>query len=246
MQFLLRITFLWVFVFTVSAVEAQQRLVLSTLESTPNGRIGAAILKRAYAEIGIEIEIYQTSGQRGLMLSSAGAVDGEVVRFGVVGDLHPTLRRVDVPIVRFAMTVFVKENAVSTVRLDNLAALRVGHLTGTVKLVELTQGFSDVWRASSNSELFEMLAAERLDAVISDTVAGRIALGRLGLSGITELKPPLVQDNLYHFLHEKHSHLVPEIGRVLQRMTQTGELRATIEAEIKSMTGHEALGSVDN
>jgi len=236
---LFRIALFGLFVLTVSAVEAQQSLVLATIENTPNGRIGASILKRAYARIGINVEIYQTSGQRGLMLSSTGAVDGEVVRFGVVGIKHPALRRVDVPLVQFEMTVFVRDDQSSADIVGNLASLRVGHLAGTVKLVDLTKDFRDVWRASSNRELFEMLSAGHLDAVISDTVAGRVALSRLGLSGITELKPPLVHDNLYHFLHEKHVHLLPEITRVLRTMSQSGEMRAATEAEIRSMTSPE-------
>jgi len=231
-----------------SAALAEQRLVLATLENTPNGRIGSAVLKQAYAKIGIEVEIYPTSGKRALMLSSTGALDGEVVRFGMVGDLHPSLHRVDVPLVRFAVSVFVnKENATEDM-IDKLSDLRVGHLTGTVRLVKLTREFGDVWQASSNGELFGMLAAGHLDAVVSDTVAGRIALQQLGLGGIGELGQPLFHDNLYHFLHEKHAHLVPRITETLQVMTRTGELKAVVDAEIKSMSGdngEDSLGELN-
>ena len=223
-----------------SAAGAQQRLVLATMENTPNGRIGAAVLTQAYATLGIEVEIYQTSGQRGLMLSSNGTLDGEVVRFAIIGDLHPSLHRVGVPLVPFAVTVFVDSSRISQDMMGNLPNLRVGHLAGAVRLERLTQSFSDVWQATSNKELFEMLAAGHLDAVVSDSVAGRIALNQLGLRGIGEMEPPLVRDNLYHFLHEKHAHLVPKVTRALEAMEQSGELGAVVDAAIDAMTVHEA------
>ncbi|WP_422376934.1 substrate-binding periplasmic protein [Roseibium sp.] len=217
--------------------QAQERLVFATIENTPNGRIGAVILKEAYGRLGIEADIYKTSGKRGLLQSSAGVLDGEVVRFKLIGDLHPTLLRVDVPLIEFAITVFVNQSDVSEVAVLDLSTLRIGHLAGAVKLAQLTQGFDDVWKAGSNTELFGMLAAGHLEAVVSASVAGRIAAKQLGLKGIEELDPPLERENLYHFLHEKHAHLVPKLTRVLRHMRETGELQALIDAEITAMMG---------
>jgi len=225
-----------------SAVQAQERLVFATIENTPNGRIGAAILEVAYARLGVEAEIYKSSGQRGLMLSSTGALDGEVLRFGLIGNLHPSLIRVDVPIVDFAVTVFVNKEVVSVDMIADLPRRRVGHLAGAVKLAQVTQGFDDVWKAGSNSELFEMLSAGHLEAVVSASVAGRITVNRLGLQDIVELHPPLERDALYHFLNEKHAALVPEITRVLQDMATSGELKSLVEAEIASMTKRAVSG----
>ncbi|WP_157738822.1 ABC transporter substrate-binding protein [Labrenzia sp. VG12] len=216
-------------------MQAQERLVLATIENTPNGRIGAALLKAAYSRLDIEVDIYSTSGKRGLMQSSTGAIDGEVVRFKLVGDMHPTLLRVDVPLIEFAVTVFVNQADGASGTIMDLATRRVGHLAGAVKLKQLTLNFDDVWQAASNEELFGMLAAGHLEAVVSASIAGRIATRQLGLKGIEELDPPLERANLYHFLHEKHAHLVPKITQVLRHMRETGELQALIDAEITAM-----------
>ncbi|MDN3719794.1 hypothetical protein QW131_12980 [Roseibium salinum] len=89
-----------------TSADVQQRLVLSTIEGTPNGVIGAAVLKAAYGKLGIDLDIYYTSGKRSLLVAASGSVDGEVLRVGTVSEMHPTLIRIGVPIHTLEVSAF--------------------------------------------------------------------------------------------------------------------------------------------
>ena len=107
MRWLVKITVVLLLCGIATTGKAQQKLVLSTLEQAPKAAIAAEILKTAYAKLGIETEFYFTSGQRSLVMSSKGVVDGEVLRIASVGTKYPTLLRVDVPLIELNNLVFV-------------------------------------------------------------------------------------------------------------------------------------------
>ncbi|CTQ51595.1 Bacterial extracellular solute-binding proteins, family 3 [Roseibium album] len=216
------------------AASAQQKLVLSTIERSPNGAIGAAVLKVAYKKLGIEVEVYQTSGKRSLMVSSSGTVDGEVLRIGAVAQSFPTLIQIDVPIKKLKLAVFRKKSELTSWTFDDLPELRVGQLAGAVRLDTFTKNYSDVWRGHSNRELFEMLQAGNLDAIVIDYAAGKLVVRELGLTTIEVLEKTIDEEDMFHFLHEKHVTLVPEITRVLKEMESTGEINGIVKETMEN------------
>jgi polar amino acid transport system substrate-binding protein len=216
------------------AASAQQKLVLSTIERSPNGAIGAAVLKVAYQKLGIEVEVYQTSGKRALMVSSSGTVDGEVLRIGAVAQSFPTLIQIDVPIKKLMLAVFRKKSEISSWTFEDLPELRVGHLAGAVRPETFTKGYSDIWHGHSNRELFEMLEAGNLDVVVSDYAAGMLIIRELGLGTIELMEDPFDQENMYHYLHEKNLALVPEITRVLKEMERKGEINGIVKETMEN------------
>jgi polar amino acid transport system substrate-binding protein len=226
-------------IFMTLEASAQQKLVLSTIERSPNGKIGAAVLKVAYQKLGIEIDIYLTSSKRSLVVSSTGGVDGEVLRIGAVARSFPTLLQVDVPIKNLQLAVFRKKSELAEWTVEDLPDLRVGHLAGVVRLENYTKDFSDVWRGHSSKELFEMLHAGKLDVVVGDLVAGNIAIRELGLETLEAMDEPVDQESMFHFLHEKHASLVPEITKVLMEMSQNGELAGIVQSSMSVLEGPE-------
>lgn len=222
----------------VSGATAQQKLVLSTLEHAPNGKIGSEILKTAYAKLGLNLETYYTSGKRALVLSSSGVVDGEVLRTSDVAQKYPSLIKVDVPLLTLMNVVFVNRHRSSGEVFMDLKNTRVGFLNGVEQLDAYTQGFHHIWRAESFRELFEMLSLGKLDAVISEKTAGKIEIHALGLDSVVTLDKVIAPETLYHFLHEKHVQLVPKVAEVLQQMKSSGEMeqianRAVMEIVIQ-------------
>ncbi|MFC6656914.1 substrate-binding periplasmic protein [Roseibium salinum] len=220
-----------------TSADVQQRLVLSTIEGTPNGVIGAAVLKAAYGKLGIDLDIYYTSGKRSLLVAASGSVDGEVLRVGTVSEMHPTLIRIGVPIHTLEVSAFSKRSNAPKQRVEDLPYLRVGHLRGAVLPEDVTRHLSDVWRANSNRELFKLLMADKLDAVLTSTVTEAVTIRQLGIEEGEIVGQPIGRENLYHFLHKKHADLVPEITTVLEQMAASGELDAIITALTEELLG---------
>ncbi|CTQ51594.1 Bacterial extracellular solute-binding proteins, family 3 [Roseibium album] len=218
------------------AANAKEKLVFSAIENAPNGCIAGAVLEAAYQKIGIDIEIYFTSGKRALVVSSGGSVDGEVARIREVAQKHPTLVRIEVPIATLKTAFFTAESDdLSQLREDDLPTSKVGLLTGVVRSEQMAQDFEDVWHGQSYFELFDMLNVGNLDAVIADLVAGRVILSELGWRHIDVLEGVVRRDPLYHYLHEKNAHLAPEITAVLESMAASGEVSELIEQKIASI-----------
>lgn len=207
---------------SVSAEE--EKLVFSTIEESPLAAIASEIMTEAYNRIGQPIEIYYTAGSRALVLSSAGHVDGELVRIGAVKDRFPTLHQVPVPSMEAKGLVFIRQTDRDSLADTDLSKMRVGILNGVVQAERFTDGFEDVWRGHSVEELFQMLAKGKLDAVVSDFFDGTLTIARLGLGGIEPLGDPFEVEPMFHYIHDKNKYLVPIIADVLARMHKAGEI----------------------
>mgnify|MGYP000336128697 CR=1 FL=1 len=228
----------WIFLLLLAAatgVQAKEKLVFSAIEQAPHGVMGAAVLKEAYRKIGIEVDIYYTSGRRSLLISSAGTVDGEVSRVEAVGKIFTSLERIEIPLMQLETAVFISQTHSEDWSFDDLPKLRVGYLNGATKMEAFTKGFPDVWVGHSNRELFEMLLAGHLDAVVTSLETGRVTARQVGAEGIVVMERLVQQENLYHYLHRKNRDLAPKITAVLKQMTESGELEAILNATMDEL-----------
>jgi len=219
-----------------SVVSAENRMVFSSIEGSPLSKIAGAVLQKAYGELGIEVDTYFTSGKRSLVLSSTGHVDGELVRVAAVGGLYPSLVQVPVPTLVLHGIVYVREGDRARVAAGDLSKLPVGHLGGVVQSTQFTKGFESLWVGQSEIELFRLLAAGKLDAVVSDSIDGQMAINELGLTDVVPLGPPFQSEPMYHFLHERHRHLVPKIAQILMTMRESGEVEAITKSVLASLS----------
>ena len=216
----------------ISPASAADRLVFSTFEDSHLSAIGGLVIKKAYAKLGIEAEVYETSGSRSLVLSSTGHVDGEVIRIREVEDRYPSLLRTRTPTVLLEGMVFIRQDSEKSLTLENLPQKHVGHLVGAVHAELFTEGFSNVWTAPDEAELFRLLAAGKLDAVVSDRIDGGLTIAKLRLPGIVPLGRPFQVEPLYHYLHTKHRALLPRIEAVLADMHASGEVDTIVNGAI--------------
>lgn len=186
--------------------------------------MGQNTLTSAYRRLGIKIRILYAPSPRALAMSSTGTVDGELVRIKGLETRFPTLVRVKVPIARLETGVFVRRADADRITVDTLSEGSVGHMAGVVFAENLTSGFQDVWTADSHEELFKMLHAGRVDAVISSISAGTRQIQKMSYDDIVALEPPLRSVPLYHYLNDRHAALVPKIEAVLADMSKVGAM----------------------
>jgi polar amino acid transport system substrate-binding protein len=221
---------------SLQAQASDKELVFSTIQGSFNGLLAEAVLKEVYGRLGIAITTIPASGSRALEDAENGITDGEVQRIRRIGELNPTLLRVEVPLFPLEAVVFVKD---APIQLDGVASLKpynVGIVRGVLYAEEMSKQLDHVTRLTDHAQLFQLLDRGRLDAVIINRYSGLYTLQQEGITGIHTLQPPLLKRDLYHYLHEKHADLVPQVEAVLREMQDDGSLAKLVESSIATVT----------
>ncbi|WP_174873129.1 substrate-binding periplasmic protein [Vogesella oryzae] len=201
-------------------------LRLSTINQEPVGDTAAAVLQRAYAQLGIKLELVHLPAIRALAAANRGETDGDVARYSDIEVDNPQLLRVPVPIMQLEISAVTRGLAFPLSGSASLAPYRVCVRRGIKPTDDYTQ---DLNRFTSNSEshMLVMLLAGRCQvALLSQYVWPEVE--RLSAGPLRLIQPPLLHITLYHYLHQRHAALLPRITRVLQTMQRHGEIRRIV------------------
>ena len=218
-----------------------KKIVLCRLANVPDQMVGGEILKAAYAKLGITVEFVDVEAKRALALSSAGDVDGEIQRVAAVAQQYPTLLQLKPAINYIEPTVFTTGLEFPVDGWTSIKEYEVGIVRGVGSSEAGTSGMSKVHRATSLEELVRMLDRERFDLLVTDLFSGKVEVKRQQLDPrIRPLLPPLERIYIYHYLHERHRALVPQVEAVLRAMAESGELeelRAKLVMQVLEQSG---------
>ena len=202
-----------------------KKIVLSRLANVPDQLVGGETLKVAYAKLDITVEFLDVEAKRALALSSAGDVDGEIQRVAAVAQQYPTLLQLKPPINYIEPTVFTTGVAFAVNGWRSIAEYEIGIVRGVGSSEAGTSSMLKVQRATSLEDLVRMLDRDRFDLLVTDLFSGKAEIKRQRLDArIRPLLPPLERIYIYHYLHERHRGLVPQVEAVLREMTASGEL----------------------
>lgn len=209
----------------VAVASAQTLLRLSRIENVPDQAVGGEILTAVYAQLGVRIEFVAVPAKRALIESSQGRLDGEIQRVLDVENEYPTLIPVREPINYIEPSVFTKRVDLRVDGWESIRPYAIGIVRGVGSSERGTRGMPRVEAAPSMDQLMQMLANDRIDVAVNDRFSGMLVNSRLGLDRrLRPLSPPLQHIELYHFLHERHRALVPQVEAVIRGMRASGEL----------------------
>lgn len=202
-----------------------KKIVLCRLANVPDQLVGGEILKAAYAKLGITVEFLDVEAKRALALSSAGDTDGEIQRVAAVAQQYPTLLQLKPAINYIEPAVFTTTLEFAVNGWSSIKDYQVGIVRGVGSSEAGTKGMANVYRATSLQELVRMLDRDRFDLLVTDLFSGQVEIRRQQLdSRIRPLLPALERIYIYHYLHERHRALVPQVEAVLREMNESGEL----------------------
>jgi polar amino acid transport system substrate-binding protein len=177
-------------------------------------------LAQAYANLGIQITYIDLPGERAIVESNAGRLDGETARIEGMEVVYPALRRIDVPLYINTNSIFVYgADKVAPTSINQLANLkRVGIVGGWKASEEATAGWGNVVRLTTYGAALQMLKRGRLDAFLGRGEDSLRALQEEKLA-LTDFPNKIVlRHPLFHYLHEKHEDLIPAITRELRKL----------------------------
>lgn len=210
--------------FTSIILQANEVITLSAISESIGTSIAEKVLFEAYKRINIELEVKHYPAIRALQYSNSGFTDGEVNRIDGIETQYPNLIKVPVPIGHIDAMIFTKNTDFIPLGWNSLEGYKVGIRRGT-KFAE--QGIKDVLNikpfiTNSEVQLFQLINSDRVDLIVTPRVSGLRMFQDHGITGIYALEPPLESYPLYHYLHKKNIHLLPEITRVLVEMENEG------------------------
>jgi polar amino acid transport system substrate-binding protein len=213
---------------------AQSTIRLARIADVPDQLVGGEILRTIYARLGIALEMIDVSSARGLALSSAGLVDGEVHRVAGVAHDHPSLIRISPSINYIEPSAFVSTLEFAVNGWDSLHPYTVGIVRGVGSSEAGVVGLPSVVRATDLETLMRMLNVGRLDLVVFDRFSGDVVLRKLRLHGrIRPLSPPLQRIDIYHYLHETHRDLASRVQLTIAAMQAASELTRLRQALVE-------------
>lgn len=215
--------------------QGQPALKFTQIINTPDQVIGAEILITAYARLKIPIEIIPMPGKRALIESSNGRLDGEVHRIIDVAKEYPSLLRVPTSINYIEPTVFSNKKNLFIDGCQSLKSYKIGRTRGVKHAEICTKGMGNVIVYSDSIRLIDNLILNRVDLIITAKVNGLMHLKKIGNQTIRALSPSLSHLPVYHYLHKKHVHLVPQIDKVFKNMKGSGELEVIRKTVVLKM-----------
>lgn len=217
-------------------LQAQEKLVFTTFPSPGISLVFERVLQKAYQRIGIKVEFRELPGERAIQIANEGKADGEAGRTDIITKRYTNLVKIPVPIFLAKIVVFSKNVELPVdMGWESLKPYRIGTLIGYMYIESNLQGMR-YWSLPTYEQIFKMLDAGRLDIAVLSKLDGLGVINNLDIKGVKTLEPPLVTIPTYHFLHERHEKLVPQITASLQQMEKEGILKKIwdeVETELR-------------
>ncbi|TNC79881.1 MAG: hypothetical protein C9356_17130 [Oleiphilus sp.] len=208
-----------------SSCLAKATLTFSTAEKSALQMISATVLTRAYAKLGLNIEVIEYPNARSLLIANSGKVDGELSRIAGIEKEFENLIPVPTAINSVSISAFGLVYKPKAQRPADLHKLKLGCVKG-IKIVEdyiLEQNLNCTDFIHIDQAL-SVLSLERVDILLLPELNGYSAINRLNHRNVTEVAPKLSTQMLYHYLHHKQSHLIKSLNNILESMKEAGEI----------------------
>lgn len=201
-----------------------KNMVFSAVENSLFTEVSRLICTEAYAQMGVTIQIQETSALRALMMSNSGNVDGELIRIQGIETKYPNLIQIPIPIYRIEASAFSRNPDITIKGMESLRPYKVAYRRGiraAEKAIKKIKGLR-TQVVDRDRQLMDLLQLGRVDISIMDKLVGTQLATQLGYSDIRALEPVLQTFLLYHYLNKKHTALVPKLTAILKKMQQKG------------------------
>jgi len=214
-----------------------QILTVSTIEGSPISEISTLILEEIYERAGLGLNVISMPALRANFESTSGKTDGETHRVSSYGTANPELIIIPESYYSIETVLFTqKENPALHAGIESLSHYSFSILKGVKKSIELTSGYPHVYEFETSDLMMRFLSLKRVDFALLSKLNGISVINRLGMKGIVTYSPPLEITKLYHYLHKKHSHLIPQLENTIRDLKDSGELiEITNRAEAQVM-----------
>jgi polar amino acid transport system substrate-binding protein len=220
---------------TGQQVDYKTELSFSTFNAYTLPQVVSSVLKEAYIKLGISTSISYLPGNRSLLYSSTGRVDGELFRIGGIQKKFPKLIQVMEPILELQTIAYSSNVEFKINGWESLSPYKLGFLRSFKKADKNTIGMDTV-QDDSLSNLFKLLSKDRIDLVIESQIGASVILQLENTPEVKALSPPVDRFYIYHYLHEKNKDLLLPITAVLSQMRLSGETQQIMDSTVRELS----------
>ena len=179
-------------------------------------------LEEAYEQMGIKIAVKKLPAKRSLLDANRGLLDGELVRIEGMEKKFPNLIMIRPAVTSFKHLSLSRSPDVKITKVQDLRKYKVAYLNGIQwqeRLVEGTdaKGYNDYGRA------LKLLELGRIDMILVDQIPIKQVLEKRTPEQNESLHfaaLPIAEEKLFHYLHKKHSALIPRLEQVLRDLME--------------------------
>ena len=182
------------------------------------------ILKEAFKRNGVQFKAEHNPSLRSLQRSNSGVVDGELHR---VYDFHkvstgkyPNLLRIDSKILSVWLVAYATKN-ISINSWQDLKDYHVVYYLGRKNVEKMLGNImppSQVMAVNNDLQAFKILAANRTDIVISESINGRAIINSSSEFKDVKAIAKLNETTIYAYIHKKHEKLGVKIANTIEEM----------------------------
>jgi len=219
---------------TEGQVYNKSALVFSTFNSYTLSHVVSSVLKEAYVKLGISTSISYLPGNRSLLYSSTGIVDGELFRIEGIHREFPELIQIKEPILELETIAYSSDVEFNIDGWKSLNPYKLGFLRSFKKAENKTKGMN-IYQDDSLNNLFKLLSKGRIDLVIESQIGASVILPLEDKSEVKALYPPVDRFYIYHYLHKKNKKLLLPITTVLTEMRLSGEIQQIIDSTLQKL-----------
>ena len=96
-----------------------EQVRIAVIDDVPSTVAGMALLREAYARLGVDMQVVVLPSRRALYLADRGELDGDLFRIATVAENYPNLRRVDYPLLEAGLYAVVLDPDASSLPRGN-------------------------------------------------------------------------------------------------------------------------------
>lgn len=210
-----------------SSSAAQTILTFTTGDDQSHGRAKAmnAVLTECFNRMGIKLKIIPMPSERSLINANNGIEDGNFLRTDKLSYAFPNLIIVPERISVNRVVAFSKNETIKISGWKSLLKHHVVYVNGWKNCERELKDHKAKTIVKNEDLLFTLLENNRADVGVFELSTGKEVLNKLGYAGIKAIEPPIVTNDLFLYVHKKHTGLIPEIEKTLKSMKQDGTFR---------------------
>jgi len=180
------------------------------------------LILSAYQKINIQAEIVRMPAQRALVEASKNTwVDAELARVEIAEDILKGFIKIPIILSEFSVNSYHVDNTLLISDWQSLTPYKVATLRGLIGVTsKLVQNKIDFHQVNSIKQAVEMVLSHRVDIAIIPSAMTAVENKSPIFDKSVFIINQLDELAIYHFVHKRHSTLIPELTRTISDLTK--------------------------
>ena len=213
-------------VFSSSLTLAESKMTLNSGTAEPfinadgSGFYGE-LVKEVFSKLDIDAKVIRLPSGRSIINANKGIDDGVIARTKGFEKKFKNLIRVPVPILKFKFVAYSLDKKIDVKNWDSLKPYSVGFIRGWRIYEKNVVDTKKLTLVQNAEQLFKLLLNKRTDLILFEYYRGSWWNKHLNAHAYL-IGSPIVEKDMFIYMHKKHAALVPKISKVLTELIKNG------------------------